>query len=89
VSAQHQISQRDLRLRSREIMDAVERGQSFLVTRDGHEIGELVPLRHRQRFVSRTTFEQNSRSAPRLDLDRFRADQDAALDLGLRDPYAG
>ena len=39
-----EITQRDLRSRSREIMDAVEHGQSFTVTRDGRHIGELIPL---------------------------------------------
>jgi antitoxin (DNA-binding transcriptional repressor) of toxin-antitoxin stability system len=33
--------------RSREIMDAVDHGQSFTVTRDGHRFGELIPLRQR------------------------------------------
>lgn len=47
------ITQRDLRTRSREIMDAVEHGRSFTVTRDGHRIGELIPLRRHRRFVSR------------------------------------
>jgi len=37
-------------------MDAVEHGQAFTVTRDGHQIGELIPLRRRRRFVSRTEF---------------------------------
>ena len=36
-------TQRDLRSRSREIMDAVERGESFTVTGDGYQIGELIP----------------------------------------------
>ena len=53
MSSQPEITQRDLRMRSKEIMDAVERGQAFTVTRDGHRIGELVPLRQRRRFVSR------------------------------------
>ena len=44
-AAQPEITQRDLRSRSKEIMDAVQRGQSFTVTRDGHRIGELIPLR--------------------------------------------
>ncbi len=74
-----EITQRDLRSRSREIMDAVEHGQSFTVTRDGHRIGELVPLR-RRRFVSREEFVATSRNAPDADLDAFRADQDAAAD---------
>lgn len=75
-----EITQRDLRSRSREIMDAVEHGQSFTVTRDGHRIGELIPLRRRRRFVSRDEFAAMSRNAPGVDLDAFRADQEAALD---------
>src|SRR6266700_123704 len=80
MSSQPEITQRDLRMRSKEIMDAVERGQAFTVTRDGHRIGELVPLRQRRRFVSRTEFAAMSRSAPVIDADAFRADQDTAAD---------
>jgi antitoxin (DNA-binding transcriptional repressor) of toxin-antitoxin stability system len=61
-------------------MDAVEHGQSFTVTRDGHRIGELVPLRRQRRFVPRQEFVAMSRNAPAVDLDAFRADQDAAVD---------
>ena len=60
MSSQPEITQRDLRMRSKEIMDAVERGQAFTVTRDGHRIGELVPLRQRRRFVSRAEFAATS-----------------------------
>jgi antitoxin (DNA-binding transcriptional repressor) of toxin-antitoxin stability system len=80
VSGYPEISQRDLRTRSREIMDAVEHGQSFTVTRDGHRIGELTPLRRRRTFVSRQEFVTMSRNAPHVDLEAFRADQDAAVD---------
>ena len=82
-----EITQRDLRSRSREIMDAVERGQSFTVTRDGHRIGELIPLRRRRRFVSRQEFSAMSRNAPEVDLETFRADQDAAADHEASSPY--
>lgn len=82
-----EITQRDLRSRSREIMDAVEHGQSFTVTRDGHEIGELVPIRRRRRFVSRQEFATMSRNAPEGGLDAFRADQDATADHEDGDPY--
>lgn len=68
-------------------MDAVEHGQAFTVTRDGHEIGELIPLRSRRRFVSRAEFAAMSRTAPTIDLERFRADQTAALDDTMVDPY--
>jgi prevent-host-death family protein len=82
-----EITQRDLRSRSREIMDAVEHGQSFTVTRDGHRIGELIPLRRRRRFVPREEFAAMSRNAPDVDLDAFRADQEAALDQEPTSPY--
>jgi len=61
-------------------MDAVERGESFTVTRDGHRIGELIPLRRRRRFVTRQEFAAMSRNAPAIDPEAFRADQDAAAD---------
>lgn len=88
VTASDSISQRDLRLRSREIMDAVERGSSFTVTRGGHPVGELVPVRARRRFVSRVDFARSSAGAPDIDLVAFRRDQQAVLDDGLSDPYA-
>jgi prevent-host-death family protein len=87
VDAYPEITQRDLRTKSREIMDAVEHGHSFTVTRDGHQIGELIPLRRRRRFVSRQEFATMSRNAPAVDLDAFRADQDAALDHETSSPY--
>jgi prevent-host-death family protein len=86
MTAQPEITQRDLRSRSREIMDAVEAGQSFTVTRDGHRIGELIPLKRRRRFVSRAEFSTMSRSAPGISLDAFRADQDATAAQETEDP---
>ena len=88
MSAQPEITQRDLRTRSKEIMDAVQGGQSFTVTRDGHAIGELIPLRRRRRFVPRQEFAAMSRTAASVDVAAFRADQEAAADQGLADPYA-
>jgi antitoxin (DNA-binding transcriptional repressor) of toxin-antitoxin stability system len=82
-----EITQRDLRSRSREIMDAVEHGQAFTVTRDGHQIGELTPIRRRRRFVSRQEFAAMSRNAPVSNLDAFRADQDATADHEDSGPY--
>jgi antitoxin (DNA-binding transcriptional repressor) of toxin-antitoxin stability system len=68
-------------------MDAVERGGSFTVTRDGHRIGELIPLRRRRRFVTRQEFAAMSRNAPATNLEAFRADQDAASDQGDAGAY--
>lgn len=87
VTAQPEITQRDLRSRSKEIMDAVEHGQGFIVTRDGHRIGELIPLRRRRRFVPRQEFVTSSRSAPSIDVEAFRADQSAVHEHMLDDPY--
>ncbi|MBB0243443.1 type II toxin-antitoxin system prevent-host-death family antitoxin [Streptomyces alkaliphilus] len=87
MSVPPEITQRDLRHRSREIMDAVQGGQSFTVTRDGHPIGQLVPLRRRRRFVTRQEFAAMSRTAPGLDPDTFRSDQDAMADTHSDDPY--
>jgi prevent-host-death family protein len=87
MTAQPEITQRDLRNRSKEIMDAVENGQAFTVTRDGHRIGELIPLRHRRRFVPRQEFVATSRSAPAIDIAAFRADQDAVIDHDLNSSY--
>ena len=82
------ISQRDLRLRSKEITDSVERGESFTVTRGGRQIGELVPVADRRAFVTRAAFAGSSWRAPLVDLDRFRADLDQAADQTVTDPYA-
>jgi prevent-host-death family protein len=87
MTTQPEITQRDLRNRSKEIMDAVENGQAFTVTRDGHRIGELIPLRRRRRFVPRQEFAAMSRGAPAIDVGRFRADQDAVLDHDVDSPY--
>jgi len=87
MTAQPEITQRDLRNRSREIMDAVENGQAFTVTRDGHQIGELIPLRRRRRYVARQEFAAMSRSAPALSAETFRADQDAASDQDMQNRY--
>ncbi|MDR3069275.1 MAG: type II toxin-antitoxin system prevent-host-death family antitoxin [Cellulomonas sp.] len=81
-----EISQRDLRLRSKDIMDAVERGESFTVTRDGRPMGQLIPLR--RRFVSREQFVTSSLTAPTVDPDRLRADIDTTIDSHLDDTYA-
>ncbi len=70
-------------------MDAVENGQAFIVTRDGHRIGELIPLRQRRRFVPRQEFTASSRHAPPMDIEAFRADQEAALDHDRTAPMTG
>lgn len=86
MGAPHEITQRDLRSRSAEIMDAVEHGETFIVTRSGKPIGELIPLR-RRREVTREQFVEMSKNAPVIDLEKFRADLDSVIDQDLYDPY--
>jgi prevent-host-death family protein len=77
MSTQPEITQRELRNRSGEIIEAVENGQAFIITRDGRRVAELIPLRQHRRFVSRQDFAARSHTAPDIDIETFRADQDA------------
>jgi prevent-host-death family protein len=72
-----EITQRELRNSSGEIMRRLDQGESFVVTRNGVPVGELAPLR-RRKFVSATVALAAFRGAPRVELDRLRADLDAA-----------
>ncbi|WP_433436126.1 type II toxin-antitoxin system Phd/YefM family antitoxin [Nonomuraea sp. CA-141351] len=83
----HEISQRDLRNRSAEIMDGLERGERYAVTRNGHHIGDLVPLRRRCRAVSRAEFAAVSSGMPRLDDREYREDMGRHVNDDLYDPY--
>jgi len=74
-----EITQRELRNGSGEIMRALDRGEAFVVTRNGVPVGELVPLRARQ-FVAADAAVAAFAGAPAVDADRFRADVDAVLD---------
>jgi prevent-host-death family protein len=70
-----EISQRELRNESGEIMRRLDDGETFVVTRNGVPVGELAPLR-RHRFVSSDTVVALFRHAPAVDYARFRDDLD-------------
>jgi antitoxin (DNA-binding transcriptional repressor) of toxin-antitoxin stability system len=74
--------------RSKEITDAVQGGQSFTVTRDGHQIGELAPLRRRRRFVPRAELAAMSRTSSAVSLKAIRPDQDTTAEQETNGPYA-
>ena len=74
-----EITQRELRNDSGDIMRALDRGESFVVTRNGAPVGELIPLR-RRRFVSAEVVMGAFAGAPRIDPTRFQADVDSVLD---------
>ncbi|MHB8433432.1 MAG: type II toxin-antitoxin system Phd/YefM family antitoxin [Candidatus Tyrphobacter sp.] len=70
-----EITQRELRNASGDVMRALDAGESFIVTRNGVPVGELRP-QARRAFVSREAVLAAFRNAPPLDAKRFRADLD-------------
>lgn len=72
------ITQRELRNDSGEIMRALDRGEDFIVTRNGIPVGELRPVR--RHFVDRDVLVEAFRNASPIDARRFRTDVDAILD---------
>lgn len=74
-----EITQRELRNQSGDVMRALDAGESFVVTRNGVAVGELSPVA-RRRFVDRhIAIDTFARSAP-IDPGRFRADLDRHAD---------
>jgi antitoxin (DNA-binding transcriptional repressor) of toxin-antitoxin stability system len=69
------ISQRELRNGSAAVMDAVEAGETFHVTRNGVEIAELRPLSQRRRFTAEELVERHKR-LPRVDAAELRREAD-------------
>ncbi len=78
-----EITQRELRNDSAAIMRGVERGESFIITRNGTPIGRLIPLRRRT-YVPREEVLAAFATAPLIDAERFRADTDSIID---QDPF--
>jgi len=74
-----EVTQRELRNESGEIMRQLDRGEVFIVTRNGVPVGELTPLR-RHRFVVAEAAVALFRDAPRVSYDHFRADLDEIAD---------
>ena len=64
-------------------MRAVERGESFTISRNGTPIGRLIPLRRRI-FVPREEVMATFASAPVVDAEKFRSDIDS---IANQDPF--
>jgi antitoxin (DNA-binding transcriptional repressor) of toxin-antitoxin stability system len=65
-------------------MRALDRGEDFVVTRNGVPVGELRPIGRRQ-FVPRGVIATAFAGAPPLDFAEFRADLDAHVDPSPRE----
>ncbi|MGO9962967.1 MAG: type II toxin-antitoxin system Phd/YefM family antitoxin [Acidimicrobiales bacterium] len=78
-----EISQRELRNESGEIMRRLDKGETFVVTRNGTPVGELAPLRGHQ-FVTAETARALFHGAPAVDLAKLRADLDEVASRSAR-----
>lgn len=65
-------------------MRELDRGESFVVTRNGVPVGKLTPLR-RHRFVAAEAAVEMFRTAPAVDVSRFFEDLDK---VSSQDPIA-
>jgi antitoxin (DNA-binding transcriptional repressor) of toxin-antitoxin stability system len=74
----HEITQRQLRNDSGDIMRGLDRGESYVVTRNGVPVGELRPIR-RSRFVSADLVVGAFATGAPLDARRFRDDIDRGI----------
>jgi antitoxin (DNA-binding transcriptional repressor) of toxin-antitoxin stability system len=73
------LTQRELRNRSGEIMRALDRGESFIVTRNGVPVGEPIPLKRRT-WVETEVLQDALAGIPGEDVATLRKDLDAIVD---------
>ena len=81
-SVASEISQRELRNNSGDIMRRLDEGEAFIVTRNGVPVGELAPLR-RRRVVNGPALAAAFRGAPPIDYARLREDLDRCVDQDI------
>jgi antitoxin (DNA-binding transcriptional repressor) of toxin-antitoxin stability system len=73
------ITQRELRNDSGRILRALDRGKTFVITRNGVPVGELIPLRGRT-FVPVDIAVAAFAGSPRIRFKHFRRDVDRLID---------
>lgn len=83
-----EVNQRELRNDSGKILQAAERGESFVITRNGTPVARLLPFERENVFVAREELKRTSANLPRIDFQRLRDDFDDAIDQDpFHDPY--
>lgn len=80
-----ELTQRELRNSSGEVMRALDRGEEFVVTRNGTPVGRLTPV-ERRRFIDTEAAFRVLATLPAIDADELRHDLDLHLD---QDPTPG
>jgi prevent-host-death family protein len=74
-----ELTQRDLRNDSGDVMRRLDAGEEFIVTRNGVPVAELTPIR-RRRFVDREYLQKLFAHIPAEDVAAFHADIDRLID---------
>jgi prevent-host-death family protein len=69
------ITQREFRNHSAAVMDAVEAGETYHITRNGTEVAELRPLATRRQPTTQELIEQ-AQLLPRIDAAAMRREAD-------------
>ncbi|MEU7766225.1 type II toxin-antitoxin system prevent-host-death family antitoxin [Nocardia sp. NPDC049190] len=69
------ITQREFRNNSAAVMNAVEAGETFRVTRNGVEVAEVRPVRRQRRRTAEELVERH-RKLPRVDFTQMRQEAD-------------
>jgi antitoxin (DNA-binding transcriptional repressor) of toxin-antitoxin stability system len=67
-------------------MDAVENGQSFIITRNGVEVAEVRPVNRRHKLTSAELIERHKR-LPSIDYAKMRAEADEFFGEDRVDDY--
>lgn len=84
------ISQREFRNNSAAVMDAVEAGETYHITRNGTEVAELRPLTRRRQPSTEELLEE-ARRLPRIDAAAMRREADEFFGsedrIGDDDPF--
>ncbi|MFI9387181.1 type II toxin-antitoxin system Phd/YefM family antitoxin [Kutzneria sp. NPDC052558] len=69
------ITQRELRNNSAAVMDAVEAGETYYVTRNGVQVAVLRPIARKRRLTAEELVERH-RKLPRVDYAQIRQEAD-------------
>ncbi|MBB6118415.1 type II toxin-antitoxin system Phd/YefM family antitoxin [Nocardiopsis algeriensis] len=69
------ITQREFRNNAASVMDQVEAGESFYVTRNGVEVAQVSPVARRRRLSAEELVERHRR-LPRVDSAQMREEAD-------------
>lgn len=89
IGAMKIITQREFRNNSAGVMNAVEAGETYHITRNGTEVAELRPLSRKRRLTARELVEKHSMlpevNYPQMrgEADEFFGDQDQLSDSDL------